>query len=618
MPDAPSPTLTRVRRVLWLIIVAALLPAAPLLVERMAADGSARRVTVLMDMEAFREHAALLGEDPFELAQAYQSLGLTGFAFYEETPETLAAKGRVALTTGAQAIAAAALQGERLEGIPASATLVRPLVPGAADALVSKAAQPPAEVTIAGASWFVFPGDVADLQPGGADEAEIARYAAAGFDVGYRPRNVPGMRGAGAFLPSEARYLIHEAQEVAGYPGDLEALIAASEGRWTAFIENNPQTGFGALQGRVPIVRLLSFEQAYLNLRLPPSVVVDKYLLAAEERNVGVLYLRPYTEATLGDVRSNTEAMLRLLDAQLTQAGFENAPLPVGEDALEGYAPAGWLRALAGVGIVAGLLLLALAFPGGWGALVAALIAGLGFLAAGVSWDALTLAAALAFPVLGYVTFERSRGAIAYATAVSLVGALLLVAVGSDRNAVLGVEPFRGVAATLLVPPVVYLAWALLQVQGVAAWLRDAWTRSIRLGPALLALAGVAALALVVLRRGNTPLIGASALELELRDLLSEAFARPRFKELLGHPMAMLGLSDGTWPAWLRAPLLAGGVVAQASILNSFAHYHTPLIVSLERTAVALGLGVALGLLAILVARVLVGGVGAWLRRDAA
>ena len=37
-------------------------------------------------------------------------------------------------------------------------------------------------------------------------------------------------------------------------------------------------------------------------------------------------------------------------------------------------------------------------------------------------------------------------------------------------------------------------------------------------------------------------------------------------------------------------------MVAQASILNSFSHYHTPLLISLERTLLALALGLALGL----------------------
>jgi ABC-type nitrate/sulfonate/bicarbonate transport system permease component len=71
---------------------------------------------------------------------------------------------------------------------------------------------------------------------------------------------------------------------------------------------------------------------------------------------------------------------------------------------------------------------------------------------------------------------------------------------------------------------------------------------------------------------------------------------RPRFKELLGHPLAVLGLTGSAWPAWIRGGLLTGGVIAQASILNSFSHYHTPVLISLQRTLIALALGLVIGL----------------------
>jgi hypothetical protein len=435
--------------------------------------------------------------------------------------------------------------------------------------------------------------------------------------VAYRPRNAPGLRGVGEDFPPEARYLVHAGLDVAGHPHALDALREASRERWTALIEGTPQDGFGALRGRVPTVRLLSFNQDYLNLRLPPDEVIDKYLLAAEERNVRLLYLRPYTEEQLGDMRANTEALVSGLVARLEAAGFEVGPLPLGGEELAGYDPASWARAAAGAGVLAGLVLLATLYPGAWGVLAAAALAGLAAVAAGPSWDALALLAALVFPVLGLALFERRPGALAWATGTSLIGATLLVAVGSDRASVLGLEPFRGVAATLVIPPALYLAHALLRERGVAAWLRTLWRQEIRLGPALLVAAGLAALALVVIRRGNTPIIGASALELEVRELLSQAFARPRFKELFGHPLALLGLTERSWPAWIRAPLLTGGVIAQASILNSFAHYHTPLVVSLERTLVALALGLALGLLGLVVARRGVRAARGWLERAA-
>jgi len=601
------------RRLAWAVLAAALVPAALLIVQRVQAEERSRRVAVVMDAEALREQARALHLDPFELALRYRDAGLGGVALYEETPETLAEKGRVATLPAAEAIATAVAAGRPPPDVPAHATLVRPLVPGATDRMVAKAAAPPTRVTLGGHAWWAFPGDVAETLPSGPDPSEVARYAEAGFDLAYRPRNAPGMRAVGEDVPPQARYLVHAGLDVAGHPHALPAMRTASQDRFTALIEGTPQHGFEALRGRVPTVRLLSFNQDYLNLRLPPAEVVDKYLLAAEERNVRLLYLRPYTEEQLGDMVANTEALVAGLHEALTAAGFEIGPLPLTAETSEGYAPSAWLRAAAALGVLAGLVLLAGLYPGGWGWAAGGAVAALGLAAGGVDWDAAALAAALVFPVLGYGLYAGRRGALLRATGLSLVGAALLVAVGSDPASLVGVRPFRGVAATLVIPPALYLAHALLRVRGPAAWLRWIWRQPIRLGPVLLTGVGLAALALVVVRRGNTPLIGASALELEIREALSELFARPRFKELLGHPLGLLGLAERGWPAWATAPLLTGGVIAQASILNSFAHYHTPLLVSLERTVVALVLGGLLGLAAIPLARAAVAAARRWL-----
>lgn len=607
----------RLRRWAWWAIALSLLPAAWLALERAGAESQTRRVAIVMDEPALRLQAHAVGLDPLDLALRYQRAGLPGIALYEDTPASLAASGRAAVALGSDVRAEAAATGDVVPDVPADATLVRELVPGATDALARKAAVPPETIELGGAAWWALPGDVTDTQPAGANRALVDAYLEAGFDLAYRPRNAPGLRNVGSDIPEEARYLIHAGLSVSGHPNALDDLVIASQDRWTALIEGTPQDGFAALRGKVPTVRLLSFNQDYLNQRLRPAEVVDKYLLAAEERNVRLLYLRPYTEEQLGDMVTNTEALVSDLVGSLRASGFEVGPLPLGDEDLAGYAPAAWARAAAAVGVVAALVLLATLYPGVWGFLAAAAVAGLAGVAAGPSWDALALIAALVFPVLGYGLLSERRGALFLATGVSLIGALLLVAVGSDRASVLGIEPFRGVAATLVIPPALYLAHALLRERGPAAWLRLLWRQEIRVGPAILVVGGLVALALVVIRRGNTPIIGASALELEVRELLSQAFARPRFKEILGHPLAMLGLSERSWPAWLRAPLLTGGVIAQASILNSFSHYHTPLAVSLERTVVALAIGLALGGIGVLIARPTVAGARRWLRNTA-
>ena len=115
--------------------------------------------------------------------------------------------------------------------------------------------------------------------------------------------------------------------------------------------------------------------------------------------------------------------------------------------------------------------------------------------------------------------------------------------------------------------------------------------------------AGLLLLALLVafLRRGNdAPFV--PGLELALRDQLQALMIRPRFKEIFGHAAAVFALTAGL-PRWLTQGLLAFAVIAEASILDSFAHYHTPLAVSLARTLYGALFGGMLGLIGWLVYR---------------
>ena len=604
----------RRRALVAALLLALSLPAAGALVlERALTEERSRTVAIVMDELALAEQAALLGRSPLELAVHYQSLGLAGIAVYEETIETLARTGAVVALLGREARAAALLSGQPLPDVPGDATLVSEVIPGAAAALLAKNRPHATEIEFGGRTWWWWPGESLRTRPAGPDAARVAAWAAAGFDVAYRPRNFPNVQGVGSDFPAEARYLIHAGLQVVGHPHALDDTVAASQDRLTALIEGTPQDGLRDLARQVPTVRLLSFNQDYQNLRLRPDELVEKYLLAANEREVRLLYLRPYTEEQLGDMLANTEALVSGLRAALEREGFAVARLAPPD---AGYAPAAWLRAAAAVGVLAGLALLVTALPPGWGALAAAGVVGVALLAAGPAWAALALIAALVFPVLGFALLPWRWWALPAATGISLVGAGLLAAVGSDRASMLALEPFAGVGATLVVPPALLVAVILLRQRPAAAWVRALWTHPPRLGEIAVGLAVVAALGLVVIRRGNFPLIGASEIELALRSALNEWFVRPRFKELLGHPLALLALLQVRWPWWARGGLLVAGVVAQASVLNSFSHYHTPLFVSLQRSVIALALGIVVGLALVAVVRLAERTIRRWLDAD--
>src|SRR5690606_1596100 len=103
--------------VLWVLVVLSLVPAGILIARRVAAEGVKVRVALVMDEEALATQADALGIDSLQLGSRYQQLGLTGVALYEDTPASLAAKGKVAVILGSDALAQAALAGEDVPGI---------------------------------------------------------------------------------------------------------------------------------------------------------------------------------------------------------------------------------------------------------------------------------------------------------------------------------------------------------------------------------------------------------------------------------------------------------------------------------------------------------------------
>lgn len=579
--------------------------------QRLQAEGGELRATLVIDEESLLEQAEFMGLEPQELAERYRNAGLNGIALYEETFESAARKGRIAMLTGNEARAVALSLGEELPEVQGRSTLVSEIEAGALETALIKNGPAAQEVTLGGRTWYRYPGEGKE-RPMGPDRDWLEQWVDDGWDIAYRPKNFANLQQVGPEFPEEANYLIHMGTEVAGNPNALEQTISYSQDFLTGVIDMVEQDGIPDISGEVPIVRVFSINQDWLNT-LEPGEAAEKYVLAANERNVRVMYIRPYTKGTMGDMLANTEALITSVRNGLERSGFTIGPVELLEI---DYEPNPALRTASAVGIAAGLVLLGLMYPGSWGVFMAAAVLGLGILAGrGLNWDAFALVAALAFPVIGFGHLPEKFQNFFMATLVSLAGAVLLVAVGSDRASMMGITPFAGVAATLIVPPVLFLAHYMIRFRPPARWISELWNYPIQVGHVALGMIGVAALGLVFLRRGNFPIIGVSSVEIAIRDALSALFARPRFKELIGHPLAVLALGNRAWPGWIKGPLLTGGVIAQASIINSFSHYHTPLMVSLERTLVALALGLVIGLIALPLVKLATGGIGRWLER---
>jgi hypothetical protein len=324
------------------------------------------------------------------------------------------------------------------------------------------------------------------------------------------------------------------------------------------------------------------------------EVLTARFRRAVVERGVRVLLLSPLPGRSTEETLSFYARTVR----EVREAGLEPGPLAAPPHDL----PL-WARTLLHLGAAAWAGLLLFRFlPAG----IVALLVAAGSVALPLTVGPVLLAQAdalliaLAAPVLGALLFTppRAAGLLAGVQRVlafslfSLAAGLLMAALLSGPAFVLGIAPFRGVKAALLLPPVLGTALVVFKERRT---LRKA-LRDVRPAHAALALLGIAAGALALLRSGDfDPLV--SGLEERARGWLEDLLvARPRFKEfLVGHPSLLLLGADGAGSLW-GGLFLFLGLIGQTSILNTFAHPHTPLLLSLLRTGNGLLLGVLVGI----------------------
>ena len=362
--------------------------------------------------------------------------------------------------------------------------------------------------------------------------------------------------------------------------------------------------------------------------RMAPPEMIERYVRAAEERNIRLCFVRllPFaTEKTLADQMSYVEAVRDALQS----AGFTTGqPAPFADPAVS--LP---VRALCAIGAASAFflllyLLIPVSAPWAWGLFAAGTVLDLALLIAlpGAARKYLALKSALTFPTLALlVAYAKARtgawggaktalGALFWMSGISLVGAAHVVGLLSDRSFMVKAQQFAGIKLAHILPLLgIAVICTLDWVNDGRPWhrlwgdirarARAAAASQILIWQALALALAAAALLVLIVRTGNEA--GAvSAPELKLRSLLDQLLiVRPRTKEfLIGHPalfvaLALLPIAGRSF----SMPLLVLGAVGQVSIVNTFCHIHTPLAVSILRTFNGLWIGALLGCLITLV-----------------
>lgn len=442
-----------------------------------------------------------------------------------------------------------------------------------------------------------------------------------------------------------ARIVIFEGTMVMGNSGLLgqTAAALAQRGLTWGFIELVPQQGATGLAKAVgyQLLRVHSISEAEMAERVTPATALDRYSLAVRERKIRVCYLRLFFNQGTDPLAANLAYLGSVADTLRAQGFTPGEPTLYASPTPHRF-PRILVYAAIGAAVLACVqVLFSLSIPWFWGLYVLMVALAVGQGAAGVRTltNLAGLLAAVVFPVLGVLLLrwpEKPRGqplrralmAFLGISGLTVLGALLAAALLTDQPHLLGIAAFFGVKPAALLPLLLVLGLVLgrsmpaytetrLELgEGhgeflpLRAGLTQALGYAVRYWHAIAVVLGLVLVALLLLRSGNEPPVGASGLERQFRALLDHLlWVRPRTKEILfGHPLLLLALAllfrgsrRGLWIGF------TAGVIGQVSLFNTFCHLHTPLTVALARAFHGVWIGLLLG--------VVVWGVVLWYER---
>jgi len=623
-------------KILLFVLVVALVAGLFLAAERAGIEHSNRTVEIIIDAADARRVATAGGVSLVDLLVELREAGAGALAVREMTVGDLAASGRLLIMSAPG----------RTNLVSPDAELAGVLAPALAARL------PHAGIEVAGPTPVLsIDTEMAQLAdvPVLLDMDSMRAARAAGMRTVGRLTNFPTVSpGAIDAAAAEAnavgaRLVVFDKEEVLGYDELLDETADAFRRHdlLYGFVEMAGQLGDGGLARRLAprLIRVHSISESDM-LTMTPAVAVPRYLRAVRERNIRACYIRLPKRAQRDPVGGSVR-YVGALAGSLPAQGFRIGP-PTPFTAPQDWPPT-WLRAIVALGLPAAFVLLlrrflpmsplsssaafflTTAFGLALALLRPGLVVPLGGLAAacllpalGITW---VLQAALGerHPAGAAQLLGSALAGLVAASAISAIGAVLILGLYSRVGYLAGVGGFAGVKLSYLLPLILIAAAAVTGVTGRAEPLARWWQRSrLRAGDflaqrvtvlqALVILGALTALAFALMRSGNQPPLSPSGLELKARSLLESLLViRPRTKEfLVGHPALMLAIALALKGrrTWLPLFAVAAGL-GQVSLVNTFCHFHTPLHVSVLRTGHGLWIGAALGLVAVLVWRLL-------------
>lgn len=378
-------------------------------------------------------------------------------------------------------------------------------------------------------------------------------------------------------------------------------------------VEFYEQKGFiglsQALENRVVRVHTITANELAV---MSEGQAVDRFSLAVKDRNMRSLFVRPLVAGPLGSVEENQE-YIGHVSQSIENMGFQLGQVGTVAELNLNL----WQILVLAMAVLAGVVLLARAIGlAHYGLIGAPLVLVSTFVVLGPGhtlWlqKLYALLAASIFPTLGLVfaiRHQHKEGSILHsmvsvvqASAVALLGGILVAGLLRDRVFMLGLNGFAGVKLAHLIPLFLLVLYGMKDLSAIELKEKGQllWKQSITIGLFFLLMMVVGVLLVYLLRTGNTGGTVSSVEEIMRRILEKGLGARPRTKEfLIGYPLLMLAFHQGYGRR--NFLLFIVGMIAQVSLVNTFAHIHTPLYLGVLRSLYGLIIGVVLGVLLII------------------
>lgn len=510
--------------------------------------------------------------------------------------------------------------------------------------------------------------------PLGLSTEEMRQIAAAGFNVIVRPQNYlpvteqqidsifSRIDECGANVVS----YIGCGKEVVGFPDKLDYMAEKllSHNMVFGMVEHYTQLQFAPMEGLIPMAEKMDYQAArsYIidkaeqrKLKMPEAL--RRWAVTDEERNIRINYIKPFMLPQNGqDILELNLDYVKSIAADVQSRGFKlgtSGVFNADANGYQAYFPDKMLLVLPALAVVAaGVMYLALLLGlssklqyilfAVFGAAAAALVVKM---ASPLPRQLLAFVSACVFPVLSMIVvvewwesvkvrckcmvqfLMRTTVQLGAAVAMSLCGAAMISALLGDIRFFLEIDIYRGVKLTFIMPVLLMLLWYVKRFNifggktggGFIADIRYLLSTHIKLEH--LFILGVLAFVAYIFvgRSGHTSGVPVWGIELKMRALLEQLmYARPRTKEfMIGHPAFFVA----AYAAYYKAPrlwqmiLVAGAVIGQGSLVQTFAHMRTPVIMSYIRALDGYWLGAVIGIAAVVVLNLLMPYLQKWQRR---